>query len=132
MIISNHRYGLFYDSLQFTLIIVGHLSISFFLAFLFLQFFFVLLSSNVLFCSFALTVTRTAILGEGAALFSLPFEARPVDSIRREVFRQQAAGHSASPWFAPSAVPSEAPRDLIPCRQRPAGPVPLVKRRRRM
>ena len=86
--------------------------------------------SSLMALSLAPTVARTAILGEGAALFSRPFKARPVDSIRQEVFRQQSAGHASSPWFAPSVIPSETPRDLLPARQASAGPVPPAKRRR--
>ena len=77
------------------------------------------------------TVPRAGCLGESVALFSLPFEARPVDPVRREVFRQQVAGHYP-PWFAPSSVPSEVPRPLAQCTQPSAGPRPLVKRRRRV
>ena len=60
------------------------------------------------------------------ALFSLPFEARPADPVRLEVFRQQAIAGSAS-WFPPSAVPSGAPLALTPARQSSAGTLPPFK-----
>ena len=82
-----------------------------------------------LFCSCRPTVPRAACLGEEVALFSLPFEARAADPLRREVFRQQALGGHSS-WFPPSSVPMEAPLALISARQASAGPLPLPKRRR--
>ena len=78
-----------------------------------------------------LTVSRAAVLGGEVALFSLPFEARPVDSVRREVFRQRVAGGHTTSWFAPASVPLEAPQGFIPSRQASVGPLPLPKRRRR-
>ena len=75
-------------------------------------------------------VKRAACLGKEVALFSRPFEARPTDPLRREVFRQQAqAGHSS--WFSPASVPLEAALELVPALQAPAGPLPVLKRRRR-
>ena len=74
------------------------------------------------------TVPRAACLGESGALFSRPFESRPSDPLRREIFRQQAVG-GGSCWFAPSAVPSEAPLVLAPSHQASAGPIPACKRR---
>ena len=62
------------------------------------------------------------------ALFSLPFEARPTDPVRREVFCQQALAGSAS-WFSPSVVPLEVPLALMPARQGSAGSLPPSKRR---
>ena len=85
----------------------------------------------VLFFSFLLA-PRAACLGQGVALFRLPFEARPVDPIRREVFRQASLQPSStsSTWFTPEQVhvPSTP---LSPVRQRPVGPLPKTKRRRR-
>ena len=80
------------------------------------------------FVLFSLTAPRVACLGEEVALFSLPFEARPTDPIRREAFRQT---QSESGWFSPSVVPALVPPELAPSRQAPAGPVPKVKRRRK-
>ena len=77
-----------------------------------------------------LTVPKVVTLGEKVAPFSLPPEARPTDPVRREVFRQQAAGHHSS-WFALSAVPLEAPQDLVPSLQESAGLLPVHKRCRR-
>ena len=76
------------------------------------------------------TVPRAACLGAGVALFSRPFEARPTDPLRREVFRQQARAGCAS-WFSPASVPAEAPLELAPARQVSAGPLPDPKWRRR-
>ena len=70
----------------------------------------------------ALTALRAVCLGGEVALFSLLFEARPVDSIRREVFRQRVTGGHTTSWFAPASVPLEAPRDFIPSRQASSGP----------
>ena len=75
------------------------------------------------------TVPRAAYLGtEGVALFSLPFEARPVDPVRRELYRQLPTS-SRSGWFAPetAAVRVEA---LPKGRQSPEGGVPPPKKRR--
>ena len=80
------------------------------------------------------TASRTGVLGKGAVLFLRPFEARSGDPVRRELFRQQAAGHhSSSPWFAPTNVLQVAPPALPPCIQGSSGPIPsrLKKRRRR-
>ena len=75
------------------------------------------------------TVPRTACLGTEVALFSLPFEARPVDPIRREVFWQQAAQGSTC-WFSPSTIPPpQVPHVLTPARQISAGAIPPAKRR---
>ena len=98
---------------------------------LFLFFLFSFVNVTLLFLT---TASRTAILGEGAVLFLRPFEARAGDPVRKELFRQQAAGHySSSPWFPPSAVPHVAPPALPPCLQASSGPVPsrLKGRRRR-
>ena len=70
-------------------------------------------------CSYLLSPTapapRTRCIGDSVARFARPFESRPIDSIRREVFRQLAArpGPSASTgWVAPSATLSAMPRPL--------------------
>ena len=80
------------------------------------------------------TASRTGVLGQGAVLFLRPFEARSGDPVRRELYRQQAAGHhSSSPWFAPTSVLQVTPPALPPGIQCSSGPVPspLKKRRRR-
>ena len=68
-------------------------------------------------------------VGREVALFSLPFEARPTDPLRREVFRQQPAGQSS--WFAPVSVPQVTPQALTPSHLQSSGPLPQPKRRRR-
>ena len=70
------------------------------------------------------TAPMVACLGGKVALFSRPFEARPTDSVRREVFRQQSK--AATSWFSPDAVPA-AGTPLGPVYQRPAGPLPRAK-----
>ena len=77
------------------------------------------------------TVPKVACLGERVALFKKPFEARPSDPLRKEVFRQQAAHRSH--WFAPSTIPSGVPAGTTPALQTSVGPVPgpRGKRRRR-
>ena len=80
--------------------------------------------------SFSLvSVPRTACLGDqSVALFSGPFESRPADSLRREVFRQQAVLGCAG-WFAPVALPPQAPLGLPPALEEKAGPLPPVGKR---
>ena len=58
---------------------------------------------------------HTRCIGDNVARFARPFQSRPADSIRREVFRQLASrpGPSASSgWIAPSATPPATPRPL--------------------
>ena len=88
----------------------------------------VLITVVVLFCLFV--ASRTACLGEEAAFFSRPFEARPADPVRREVFRQAGPGTPGA-WFAPEAVLQHTPPRLAAGREPSQGPVPRVKRRRR-
>ena len=64
-------------------------------------------------CSFLLSPTaptpRTKVIGESVARFARPFESRPADPVRREVFRQLAANPdtaSTSGWVTPSSSPS--------------------------
>ena len=68
-------------------------------------------------------------MGERVALFSKPFESRPSDPLRREIFRQQAASGSLS-WFAPSGIPYEVPLALAPSHEVSVGPVPVPKEKR--
>ena len=107
--------------------------LSFYLTF-FLPFYLFLLGINSgLLCS-SYTASRTGVLGQGAVLYLRPFEARAGDPVRKELFRQQAAGHhSSSPWFAPSGLLQVTPPALPPGVQYPSGPVPspVPKRRRR-
>ena len=74
-------------------------------------------------------MSRTAFLGsEGVALFHLPFEARPGDTVRRELFRQQPE-HSRAGWFAPEATTVKV-ATLSKGRQSPVGKLPPAKKRR--
>ena len=70
-------------------------------------------------CPYLLSPTapapRTRCIGDSVSHFARPFESRPTDSVRREVFRQLAArpGPSASPgWVAPTATLPAMPRPL--------------------
>ena len=71
------------------------------------------------FCPYLLSPTapapRTRCIGDQVARFAQPFESRPADSVRREVFRQLASrpGPSASSgWVAPSATLPATARPL--------------------
>ena len=62
-------------------------------------------------CPYLLSPTapapRTRCIGAQVARFARPFESRPADPIRPEVYRQPAAGSgsaSSSGWVAPSAT----------------------------
>ena len=75
------------------------------------------LNSNC--CPYLLSPTvsapRTKCLGSQVAHFAGPFESRPTDPIRREVYQQLAANSStaSSPgWVAPSATLSVTPPPL--------------------
>ena len=70
-------------------------------------------------CPYLLSLTvsapRTRWLGSQVARFARPFESRPTDPIRREVYRQLAANKStasSSGWVAPSATLSVTPPPL--------------------
>ena len=58
---------------------------------------------------------RTKVIGEPVARFARPFESRPADPVRREVFRQLAshpAAASTSGWVSPKALLSSTPLPL--------------------
>ena len=70
-------------------------------------------------CPYLLSPTvpapRTRCIGDSVAHFARPFESRPTDSIRREVFQQLAARPgpaTSSSWIAPSATLPATPRPL--------------------
>ena len=70
-------------------------------------------------CPYLLSPTvsapRTRCLGSQVARFARPFESRPTDPIRREVYWQLAANNSpasSSGWVAPSATLSVTPPPL--------------------
>ena len=79
--------------------------------------------------SVLVSVPRTACLGRPVPLFELPFEARPVDALRREVFKQHP--NSGQCWFAPAAIPVGTSSGLRPCLEPSHGPVPKALKRRR-
>ena len=58
---------------------------------------------------------RTRCLGNQVARFARPFEVRPVDSVRREIFRQLAVASgtsSTSGWVAPTTTLLTTPPPL--------------------
>ena len=70
-------------------------------------------------CPYLLSPTvsapRTRCLGSQVARFARPFESRPTDPIRREVYRQLAANNStasSSGWVAPSTTLAVTPPPL--------------------
>ena len=87
-------------------------------------------------CAFLLSPTaptrRTKVVGDPVARFARPFESRPVDQVRREVYRQLAAHPStasSSGWVTPSSLlpvtPPPLQRDAeeraseaVPCRRK--------------
>ena len=78
---------------------------------------------------------RTRCLGSTVARFARPFEARPVDPVRREVFRQLAEtgiAATTSGWIAPfgylAATPPPLEQGLEECS---LSQLPLVKKGRR-
>ena len=56
--------------------------------------------------------TRCRCLGSSVARFAKPFESRPVDTVRRELFKQLATQPGQSGWIAPTATLSATPRPL--------------------
>ena len=78
---------------------------------------------------------RTQCLGGQVARFSRPFEARPTDPVRRELYRQLAEKPSTavtSGWCAPSRVLVSTPPPLGPDTEECAGrKLPTKKRKRR-
>ena len=82
-------------------------------------------------CSFLLSLTaptpRKKVIGDPVARFAKPFESRPADPVRREVFRQLAANHpdtaSTSGWVAPSATLPVTPPPLQKGTEEGASPV---------
>ena len=78
---------------------------------------------------------RTQCLGGQVARFSRPFEARPTDPVRRELYRQLAEKPSTaatSGWCAPSRALASTPPPLGPGTEECAGrTLPTKKRKRR-
>ena len=67
-------------------------------------------------CPYLLSPTapapRTRCLGKSVARFKRPFESRPADSVRRELYHQLASQPGNSGWIAPTAALSATPRPL--------------------
>ena len=67
-------------------------------------------------CPYLLSPTppapRTRYLGSSVARFTKPFESRPADTVRRELFKQLATQPGQSGWIAPTAILSATPRPL--------------------
>ena len=90
-------------------------------------------------CAFLLSPTaptpRTKVIGDQVARFARPFESRPTDPVRREVFRQLVARPgtaSTSGWVPPASLLPVTPPPL-PQRveERASTLVPSAKRGRR-
>ena len=68
------------------------------------------------FCPYLLSPTapapRTRCLGKSVARFAQPFESRPADSVRRELYKQLATQPGNSGWIAPTAALPATPRPL--------------------
>ena len=67
-------------------------------------------------CPYLLSPTapapRTKNLGQSVAHFKRPFESRPADSVRRELYQQLSSQPRNSGWIAPTAALSATPRPL--------------------
>ena len=67
-------------------------------------------------CPYLLSPTapapRTKCLGQSVARFKRPFESRPADSVRRELYQQLASQPGNSGWIASTAALSATPRPL--------------------
>ena len=68
------------------------------------------------FCPYLLSPTapapRTRCLGQSVARFKRPFESRPADSVRRELYEQLDLQPGNSGWIAPMAAITANPRPL--------------------
>ena len=67
-------------------------------------------------CPYLLSPTapapRTRCLGRSVARFAKPFESRPADTVRRELYKQLATQPGHSGWIAPTAALPATPRPL--------------------
>ena len=90
-------------------------------------------------CAFLLSPTvptpQTKVIGDPVARFARPFESRPTDPVRQEVFRQLVAHPgtaSTSGWVPPASLLPVTP-PLLPQRveERASALVPSAKRGRR-
>ena len=90
-------------------------------------------------CAFLLSPTaptpRTKVIGDPVAHFARPFESRPVDPVRREIFRQLVArpdSASSSGWVPPSSLLPVTPPPLQRgAEDRASGVVPCPRRGKR-
>ena len=84
--------------------------------------------ANATLLFFYSTAPRTSCLGSPVARYHRPFEARPVNSTRRETYQQLAACSSPpySDWFAPLSVPPRSPAALGPVTEPLGGKRPRV------
>ena len=68
------------------------------------------------FCPYLLSPTApaplTKCLGKSVARFARPFESRPADTVRRELYKQLATQPGNSGWIAPTAALPATPRPL--------------------
>ena len=67
-------------------------------------------------CPYLLSPTapapRIRCIGDSVARFARPFESRPADTVRRELFKQLASQSGHSGWIAPTATLLATPRPL--------------------
>ena len=67
-------------------------------------------------CPYLLSPTapapRTRCIGTSVAHFAKPFESRPADTVRRELYKQLATHPGQSGWIAPTATLPATPRPL--------------------
>ena len=67
-------------------------------------------------CPYLLSPTapapRTRCLGKSVARFARPFESRPADTVRRELYKQLATQPGNAGWIAPTAALPATPRPL--------------------
>ena len=79
------------------------------------------------------TAPRTSCLSSPVARYHRPFEARSVNSTRRETFQQLAACSSSphSGWFAPPSISPGFPAALAPVSEPLGGTKPREARKRK-
>ena len=87
-------------------------------------------------CPYLLSPTapapRTRCIGDSVARFARPFENRPADTVRRELFRQLASRPGPSSWVAPTATLQATPRPFERATERSSPRVRELKAKRRL
>ena len=87
-------------------------------------------------CPYLLSPTapapRTRCIGDSVARFARPFESRPADTVRRELFRQLASRSGPSGWVVPTATLQATPRPLERATERSFPRVRGLKAKRRL